>query len=218
MVGYFAFSIIKPMTRSEWKLNANSLRCVKNNLDKNVSNSKKARIVDCVSACLLLNKMHKETRNYCTIFIHQVIFAKRQRRDLSVFESSCHLPTCLPHTAEASLPSFLFWSENRTRVFWFSCRRFTYWKQLLTDEHDSIVMTCSLVYTGTDIRKFSTLHAQHFRATGSCQQPEPAWREKKLMHRVISRAHNRKLLLHFSKIFFKFPHQKVVSLFLVLIM
>ena len=28
--------------------------------------------------------------------------ARRQRRDLSVFESSCHLPTCLPNTAEAS--------------------------------------------------------------------------------------------------------------------
>ena len=36
------------------------------------------------------------------MFIHQVALAKSQRRDLSIFESSCHLPTCLPHTVEAS--------------------------------------------------------------------------------------------------------------------
>ena len=30
-------------------------------------------------------------------FIHQVALARRQRR-----ESNCHLPTCLPHTVEAS--------------------------------------------------------------------------------------------------------------------
>ena len=35
-------------------------------------------------------------------FIHQVALARRQRRDLSVFESNCHLPTCLQHTVEAS--------------------------------------------------------------------------------------------------------------------
>ena len=28
--------------------------------------------------------------------------ARRQRREFSVFESSCHLPNCLSHTAEAS--------------------------------------------------------------------------------------------------------------------
>ena len=32
--------------------------------------------------------------------------ARRQRRDLLVFESSCHLPACLPHTAEASHSPF----------------------------------------------------------------------------------------------------------------
>ena len=37
-----------------------------------------------------------------TFFIHQVALARRQRNDLSVFESSCHLPICLPHTMEAS--------------------------------------------------------------------------------------------------------------------
>ena len=32
--------------------------------------------------------------------------ARRQRRDLAVFESSCHLPTCVPHTVEASHCAF----------------------------------------------------------------------------------------------------------------
>ena len=67
--------------------------------------------------------------------------ARRQRRDLSVFESSCHLPTCLPHTAEASHCPFNCWTSsreavntnfyslwfdptgNRTRVYRFSSRR-----------------------------------------------------------------------------------------------
>ena len=31
-------------------------------------------------------------------FIHQIAFAKRQRRDLSVFNSSCHLSICLPYS------------------------------------------------------------------------------------------------------------------------
>ena len=67
--------------------------------------------------------------------------AKRQRRDLSVFESSCHLPTCLPHTMGASHCLFNCWTSsreavntnfyslwfdstgNRTRVYRFSSRR-----------------------------------------------------------------------------------------------
>ena len=67
--------------------------------------------------------------------------ARRQRRDLSVFESSCHLPTCLPHTIEASHCPFNCWTSsreavntnfyslwfdstgNRTRVYRFSSRR-----------------------------------------------------------------------------------------------
>ena len=32
-------------------------------------------------------------------FIHQINLAWRQRRDLMVFESNCHRPTSLPHTA-----------------------------------------------------------------------------------------------------------------------
>ena len=40
-------------------------------------------------------------------FIHQVPLAKRERSDFSVFESSCHLPNCLPHTVEASHCAFL---------------------------------------------------------------------------------------------------------------
>ena len=67
--------------------------------------------------------------------------ARRQRRDLSVFESSCHLPTCLSHTVEASHCPFNCWTSsreavntnfysvwldptgNRTRVYRFSSRR-----------------------------------------------------------------------------------------------
>ena len=38
--------------------------------------------------------------NYCNyLFIYKVVLARRQRRDLSVFESSCHLST---HTVKAS--------------------------------------------------------------------------------------------------------------------
>ena len=33
--------------------------------------------------------------------------ARRQRRIFSVFEISCHLPTCVPHTVEASHYTFL---------------------------------------------------------------------------------------------------------------
>ena len=36
------------------------------------------------------------------IFIQQVVLAKRQQRNLLVFESSYHLPTSLPHAVEAS--------------------------------------------------------------------------------------------------------------------
>ena len=42
--------------------------------------------------------------------------ARRQRRDLSVFESSCHLPTCLPHTVKASRCSFNCWTSSREAV------------------------------------------------------------------------------------------------------
>ena len=74
-------------------------------------------------------------------FIHHVALARKQRMDLLVFESSCHLPTCLPHTAEASLGLFQCWTSsnqavntnfyslwfvptwNQTRVYRFSNRR-----------------------------------------------------------------------------------------------
>ena len=42
--------------------------------------------------------------------------ARRHRRDLSVFESSCHLLTCLPHTAEASHCPFNCWTSSREAV------------------------------------------------------------------------------------------------------
>ena len=40
--------------------------------------------------------------HYKNYIIHQAIEARRQQRDLLVFESNCHLPSCLPHTMEAS--------------------------------------------------------------------------------------------------------------------
>ena len=67
--------------------------------------------------------------------------ARWQQKDLSVFESSCHLPTCLPHIMEASHCPFNCWTSsreavntnfsslwfdptgNRTRVYRFSSRR-----------------------------------------------------------------------------------------------
>ena len=49
-------------------------------------------------------------------FIHQVALTRRQRRGLSVFESSCHLPTCLPHTAKASHYPFNCWTSSRKAV------------------------------------------------------------------------------------------------------
>ena len=39
-------------------------------------------------------------------------WARRQRRDLSVFESSFHLPTCQPHTEEASRCPFNCWTPS----------------------------------------------------------------------------------------------------------
>ena len=74
-------------------------------------------------------------------FIHQVASARRQQKDLSVFESSCNLPTYLPHTAEASYCPFNCGTSsreavntnfcslsfdptgNRTQVYRFSSRR-----------------------------------------------------------------------------------------------
>ena len=47
------------------------------------------------------------------IFIHQVVLARRERRNLSVFESSCHLSTCLLHTVEASHCPYLFLSVKQ---------------------------------------------------------------------------------------------------------
>ena len=42
------------------------------------------------------------------IFICQVALTRRQKKDFSIFESSCHLPTCLSHLVEASRCPFLF--------------------------------------------------------------------------------------------------------------
>ena len=40
--------------------------------------------------------------NFNYIFFYQVYSARKQQKDLSVFESSRRLPTCLPHTVKAS--------------------------------------------------------------------------------------------------------------------
>ena len=49
-------------------------------------------------------------------FIHQVALARKQRRDLLVFESSCYLPTCLLHTVEASHCPFNCWTSSRKKL------------------------------------------------------------------------------------------------------
>ena len=56
------------------------------------------------------------TVNRNDIFIHQLAFARRQRRDFSVFESSCRLPTCLPHTVEA--PHCFFIAGSQAGKLW----------------------------------------------------------------------------------------------------
>ena len=50
------------------------------------------------------------------IFIHQVALARRQRRDISILESRYHLPTCLPHTVEASHCPFQCRKSSRKAV------------------------------------------------------------------------------------------------------
>ena len=42
--------------------------------------------------------------------------ARKQQRDLLVFESSCHLPTCLPHAVKASHCPFNCWTSSRRAV------------------------------------------------------------------------------------------------------
>ena len=82
---------------------------------------------------------------YCivtTFYSPSCLGQETAKRELSVFESSCHLPTCLPHTVEAShtVPFiaecqarkkvktnfYSLWFDptgNRTRIYSFSCRR-----------------------------------------------------------------------------------------------
>ena len=49
-------------------------------------------------------------------FTHKVTLVRRQQRDLSVFESSCHLPTFLPHMVEASHCPFNCRTSSRKAV------------------------------------------------------------------------------------------------------
>ena len=55
-----------------------------------------------VAAVKSKRKLLEMQKTFVITFVHQVALARRQRSDLSVFESSCRLPTCLPHTMEAS--------------------------------------------------------------------------------------------------------------------
>ena len=61
----------------------------------------------------------------CYALIHQDFLDRRQRKGVSVLESRCHLPTCLPHTVEASHCPLNCWKSSRKTVnfnfyrFWF---------------------------------------------------------------------------------------------------
>ena len=60
-------------------------------------------------------------KKFCLVrigLIYLVLLARRQQRDPFVFESSCHLPTCLPHTVKTSLCPFYCWT---TRCQLFNC-------------------------------------------------------------------------------------------------
>ena len=122
---------------------------------------------------------------------------RRQRKDLSVFESSCHLPTCLPHTAEASYCPFNCWTSsrkavninfyslcydptgNRTRVYRFSSRRSihsttkAFWKDLLR---------C----LGSQSRDTNVLWHNLMSSSRRCIKKHKQYTENNLMQRALS--------------------------------
>ena len=86
-------------------------------------------------------------------FIHQVAWARRQRRDLSVFESSCHLLTCLLHTAEASHCPLNCWTCSEVcsdiMLFWIysdSCPV----NLLLVQSHQATIIIVKRLIQGCD--------------------------------------------------------------------
>ena len=54
--------------------------------------------------------------NLPTYGIRQDVLVRRQQRDLSVFELSCHLPICPPHSVENSHFPFYCWTSSRKPV------------------------------------------------------------------------------------------------------
>ena len=51
------------------------------------------------------------------LFFTKLPLLKRQQRNLSGFESSCHLPTSLPHTVEAAHCPFNLLTSSKEAVF-----------------------------------------------------------------------------------------------------
>ena len=76
--------------------------------------------------------------------------ARRQRRDLSVsvFKSSCHLPTCLPHTAETLHCPFNCWTSSREAV---NTNFYILWFELSGNRtlvyYFSIILYCNYIYS-----------------------------------------------------------------------
>ena len=91
-----------------------------------------------------------------SIYIYQVTLARRQRRNLSVFGSSCHQPTCQPLTIKTYNSHWPCWTSIRKTVN-------TFFFALLLDPTDNRTLVyrfssrCSI--HSTIIRVRSRLHA-----------------------------------------------------------
>ena len=66
--------------------------------------------------CLTLPDNLRKFKTVTTSFIHQVILTRLQREGLSVFESRCHLPTCLQ--TRWRLGSVHFNAKRQARKMW----------------------------------------------------------------------------------------------------
>ena len=82
------------------------------------------------------------------MLINQDALARRQQSDFSVFEPSCHLPTCLSHMVEASYFHFL----------------------LLNAEQESCEYQClkSLTESGNRVYRFSSRFSIHSTTNRFC--------------------------------------------------
>ena len=103
----------------------------------------KAPIKYMIVFCIMVFKHRTKIKSQVIVvtFYSPSFLGQKTTKGLSVFESSCHLPTCPPHTVEASHCPFNNWTssreavntnfyslwydptENRTRVYRFSSRR-----------------------------------------------------------------------------------------------